>query len=558
MHTITRYIDAQIVTISDLCRAATRFRLPKIMSRPVNKFCCLLFILTSLSVVIKLSHGKVYCKLKEIEEQKDLKKFVKSRRNILVLFAKDDAEYKKAAGLFICEALEAMRVNVDAAYVNCEGIKGKRLCRQTKVDPTHYILQFYMDGQLKNANYDRQHSVKSLVYFLKNPTEEAPWSEDPTSHYVNHLESIEDLTGSLRKPSLLIMFYAPWCGHCKRLKPQYAAAAKDTAELPIVLAAMDVNGDEYYNVRTQLNITAFPTLIYFKKGLPVFNYEGEYTRDAIVEWAKDPKPFEKKEPKPDENADWSKSESASKIVFLTDETFDSYISTHNSVYVMLYAPWCGHCKKMKPDYEDAAMELAETQPDATLAAVDATVNRATAEKLKVSGFPTMKYFVNGSLSNVSVSYRTKNDIVAFMKGLKVPDPSDDKPKDEDSDWDSEDSSVVHLTDQAFSGTLKKRKFSLVMFYAPWCGHCKRMKPEFAAAAKLVKSQPKVLLGAVDCTQFTDLCAKYEVTGYPTVKLYKYGKEPTEYTGGRSASDIVDYLAKLMGAEGSTPTSRVEL
>lgn len=513
-----------------------------------------LFLLSS--VFTFFVDAKVTCKLKEIEEQKDLKKFVKSRKSILVLFAKDDSEYRKAAGLFICEALEQMRVNVDAAYVNCEGIKGKRLCRQTKVDPTHYILQYYMDGQLKNANYDRQHTVKSLVYFLKNPTEEAPWSEDPSSHYVTHLESIDDLSNILRKPSVCIMFYAPWCGHCKRLKPQYAAAAKDAS---IVLAAMDVNGDEYYNVRNTLNITAFPTLIYFQRGQPLFPYEGELTRDAIVEWAKDPKPFEKKDPEPDKNADWSQSESASNIVFLTDETFDTYISTHNSVYVMLYAPWCGHCKKMKPDYEEAAKELAETKPDATLAAVDGTVHKAVAEKLKVEGFPTLRYFVNGSLSDKAVTYRTKKDIVAFMKGLKVPDPVESKPPTEEAEWDAETSSVTHLTDETFASTLKKRKHALVMFYAPWCGHCKRLKPDYLAAANLLKHQPRMLLGALDCTQYTEICTKYEVTGYPTLKVFKYGKDPMDYNGGRTATDIVEYLAKVTDGGSSRPSgARVEL
>ena len=517
---------------------------------------CLFFYLTVLNFLVPSAESKVSCKLKEIEEQKDLKKFVKSRRSILVLFAKDENEYKKAAGSFICEAVETMRVNVDAAFVNCEGIKGKRLCRQTKVDPTHFILQFYLDGQLKSSNYDRQHSAKSLIYFLKNPNEEAPWSEDPASNYVSHLESIEDLANILkRKSSVLIMFYAPWCGHCKRLKPQYATAAKDTIDGAVTLAAMDVNGDEYQNVRMHLNITGFPTLIYFKEGKPEFNYEGEYTRDAILEWTKDPKPFEKKNNVENKDIDWSASESASNVVFLDDETFDEYISTHNSVYVMLYAPWCGHCKKMKPDYEDAANELAEVKPDAALAAVDATASKSVAEKLKVKGFPTMKYFINGTLSNDEVNYRSKKDIVAFMRGLKVPDPVESEKPIEDN-WESEKSSVVHLNSESFSTVLKKRKFSLVMFYAPWCGHCKRLKPHYALAAQLVKQQPKVLLAAVDCTKFTDVCSKFEVSGYPTLKVFKYGKEPFDYNGGRESQDFVSFLGKLM--ENDNSEKRVEL
>ena len=38
-----------------------------------------------------------------------------------------------------------------------------------------------------------------------------------------------------------------------------------------------------------------------------------------------------------------------------------------------------------------------------------------------------------------------------------------------------------------------------MFYAPWCGHCKRAKPDYTAAAEALKDAPGMALGALDCT-----------------------------------------------------------
>ena len=55
-----------------------------------------------------------------------------------------------------------------------------------------------------------------------------------------------------------------------------------------------------------------------------------------------------------------------------------------------------------------------------------------------------------------------------------------------------------------------------MFYAPWCGYCKEMKPSYAAAAKAVKMEnSKIVLAALDATKYRELSEKEEIKGYPT-------------------------------------------
>lgn len=110
----------------------------------------------------------------------------------------------------------------------------------------------------------------------------------------------------------------------------------------------------------------------------------------------------------------------------------------------------------------------------------------------------------------------------------------------------EEDDVLVLDQNNFDEALEAQPDLLVEFYAPWCGHCKKLAPEYSKAAAILKArEPPIRIAKVDATENTDLAGKYGVKGYPSLK-YFVEKNPTDYTGGRTESEIVSWVVKKAG------------
>lgn len=506
------------------------------------------FFLFSTTLCQVFGKQNIKSSIDEVSDIKDFKKILRTKNNVLVCFISSLKEASNILKIFK-EAADVIKGQGTMVQIDCSG-EAKKLCKKLKVTPEPYVLRHYKDGDFHKI-YDRRESVASMVNFMRDPTGDIPWEEDDKTVDIVHLPDPSSLLRLVKKDTrpILVMFYAPWCGFCKILKPEFSEAAS-ALKGTHVLAAIDVNRPENIGIRVKYNITGFPTLLYFQDGEIKYTYEGENKKDDIIRFMKDPTAVPIK-PKNLEK-DWS--EENNEVMHLTSETFNDYTKADESTLVMFYAPWCGHCKKMKPEYEKAAAQMKLEKIKGSLAAVDATKDAQLAKRFNVKGYPTIKYFRFGEFIWDTPQLRESNAILNFMKDPKEP-PAPPAPE---PSWEDQPSEVVHLNTENFKNFLKKKKHVLVMYYAPWCGHCKMAKPEFQQAAEEMKDDIKTAFAALDCTKYSSVCQAVGVSGYPTIKYYNYyNKEPAQdYTGGRKKSDFISFMKKKSEAskfQGSVKT-----
>jgi len=226
---------------------------------------------------------------------------------------------------------------------------------------------------------------------------------------------------------------------------------------------------------------------------------------------------------------------STQVVDLDPSNFDTIVDGTKPAFIEFFAPWCGHCKKLAPEYEIAGNSFSKFKTQVTVAKVDCDQHKDLCGRFGVTGYPSLKWFPVGNTANPDAynGGRTADDIVSFINsktGLKGRVGA------------ATPSHVVDLTDDSFDKIVfDSKKDILVEFYAPWCGHCKNLAPDYEKLGNAFANEENVVIARIDADQFKAKNSKYGVSGFPTLIWFPKDKNHRNYEGGRSLTELIDFV-----------------
>jgi protein disulfide-isomerase A1 len=428
----------------------------------------------------------------------------------------------------------------------------------------------------------------------------------------------ENFDEQIKDSNVLVEFFAPWCGHCKKLAPEYEKAATTLKGENIKIASVDATVETA--VAERFGIRGYPTLKFFRNGVPK-EYNGGRTADAIVTYCKKQltpalSPLDSQE----SIDNFAKANSVVVIGFFASETDEAFVSFKSIVSVLrddftfgsvignpelaaaLGASVPGYVLLKQFDdrksIHTAGKDLTAWIKEESTPLLD-EIGPENYQKYMDSGLPLLFLFLDPAVDNSAVKEtftgyaKAQKGKVNFcwidnskyasqaqrlgLVGTSVPCVGIDDPKagfhyayDESVPFDAaaagewiakftkgeveptiksepipenNNGPVKILVQKNFDAIVKDTtKDVLVEFYAPWCGHCKKLAPIYEKLGETFAKIDSVVIAKIDATA-NDVDPKLGIRGFPTLKLFTAtGKDaPINFEGDRSLEGMASFI-----------------
>jgi protein disulfide-isomerase A1 len=415
---------------------------------------------------------------------------------------------------------------------------------------------------------------------------------------------------------LMILFYAPWCGHCKKFYPEYKKASKELRKKNIYLAKVDATHQRRLKIKNR--IRGFPTVYFYHNGTKS-SYGGKRTKDDLIKWIEiklgppfvnlnedDIEKFKKENEicivyygndndilkiyenvsrkydevfkfaivnefknKNDKNLiklfknfdegenvldtqskefneksfiDFIRKYSVRKILKFDNKIVNSIRRENTKGIFLIY----DKLDEEKENYYDILKKIQPKNEDLKFIYLS---NKSRNEKnfieaMQIDSFPTLlildgtneeglkKYkihenILNEKIINDFIDKFRQNKLEPFYKSEPIPEKND--------------GNVFKIVGKNFEKeVLKSNKDVLIKFYAPWCGHCKKLAPVYEQLAIKYKDNNNLLIGEIDAT--ANEIPGVHISGYPTIKFWRgVDKKVIDYNYDRKLEDFETFL-----------------
>lgn len=196
------------------------------------------------------------------------------------------------------------------------------------------------------------------------------------------------------------------------------------------------------------------------------------------------------------------------------------------ILLVLTAPWCGYCKKLKSSGEltKVAKEFPVLQMDDSHPQTQEMMNVLQAE-----GFPAMGIISEGNV----YPYNSSRDASTILRAMKQIEVSNETP--------------IKVPESLNEGDVRNKirnyhtngKKVCTFFLAPWCGYCKKLKNE-----KVMEKLAKRGITVMEIDDKHPMAKSMKLPGFPSLICWKNGTVPVMYEGDRSVDDIMRFIGKL--------------